>query len=301
LVAAAIAGFYPYILFTQGMALSETPFIFTLVSGFLALYVWRNSGARVDGRMAAAAALFTLATLIKGTLTVLPPVLVAAGAIGKRSFSGVVRVLAAASVVYALLMVPWWVRTEHLLGAFVPFTTNSAMNLYLGNSPNNPDAAAYAPYLPADWAVDDDGVSLDKIPGEIERYRAFRDRAIAYIASDPAAFVRRGIIKLEVFWNIVPNAPGYRSLPYLIVGSASFGLCLAGFIACAIQRRRQFLDLLPIYLTIVYFTLVYTLTVPSIRYRLPIEPLMIALAASPVAALIRRAIGNRNTALNQTT
>jgi 4-amino-4-deoxy-L-arabinose transferase-like glycosyltransferase len=292
LLAAAIVGFYPYILFTQSLALSETPFIFMLVAGILALYVWRNSGALVDGRMAAAVMLLTLATLIRGTLTVLPPVLLGAGAIGKRPFSGAVRVIAAASVIYALLMSPWWVRTYHLLGAFVPFTTNSTLNLYLGNSPNNPNVATYTPYLPANWAVDN-GVSLMSIPGEIDRYRAFRERAIAYIVSDPAAFIRRAIIKLKVFWNIVPNAPSYRSLPYLIVGATSFGFCLAGSLACVIRRRRQFLDLLPIYLTIAYFTVVYTITIPSIRYRLPIEPLLITLAACPTVTLIRCAVGHR--------
>jgi hypothetical protein len=292
LLAALMAGFYPYILFTQGMALSETPFIFMLVAGLLALHVWRNSGAQIDGRMIAAVALLTLATLIRGTLTVLPPVLLAAGAIGKRPFSGVLRVLGAASLVYALIMSPWWVRNEQALGTFVPFTTNSMLNLYMGNSPNNPNVATYEPYLPADWANDGSGVSILSIPGEMDRYRAFRNSAIAYIVADPAAFVRRAVIKLGIFWNIVPNAPNYRSLPYLIVGSASFGFILVGAIVCAIQRRRQFLDLLPICLIIAYFTLIYTLTVPSIRYRLPLEPLMITLAAYPAAALLRRALGH---------
>ena len=63
LFAAAIGGFYPYILFTQSMALSETPFIFLLIAGFLALYVWKDRGARVDWMLVIVVAILTVATL----------------------------------------------------------------------------------------------------------------------------------------------------------------------------------------------------------------------------------------------
>jgi len=287
LFAAAIGGFYPYILFTQGMALSETPFIFLLIASFLALYVWRDRGAFVDWTMALAVAVLTAATFTKATLTILPPILVAAAAIGKRRWSDGLRVFIAAAALYTVLMSPWWVRNYSLLGEFVPFTTSASQNLYIGNSPNNPQVGTYFPYLPQNWAVDQ-GVSLDTIPGELDRSKALRDRALAYIERDPADFFRRAIIKLRVFWNIMPNAPGFQKPLYKVMGAASFGPVLALAIICLIQRRRQFFDLLPFYITIGYFTVLYTVTIPSIRYRLPIEPLLIVLSAGPLALFVRR-------------
>jgi hypothetical protein len=41
-----------------------------------------------------------------------------------------------------------------------------------------------------------------------------------------------------------------------------------------------------IYLVVGYFTLVHIVTIASLRYRLPLEPLLIILAAEPLAALI---------------
>jgi hypothetical protein len=201
----------------------------------------------------------------------------------------------AAAAVYAALMSPWWVRNYHLLGEFVPFTTSSGEALYSGNSPNNPQVGAYAPYRPQNWAVVD-GVSLEAIPGEIDRYKAFRNRALAYIIRDPADFFRRAIIKLRVFWNVMPNAPGFQKPLYKVMGAASFGPVLALAIICLVQRRRQFLELLPFYITIGFFTVIYTLTVASIRYRLPIEPLLIVLAAGPLAVIARAAQDYRHRA-----
>jgi 4-amino-4-deoxy-L-arabinose transferase-like glycosyltransferase len=289
LIAAAIGGFYPYLLFTQGLALSETPFTVLLVASFLALYVWKDCGGRIDWSLVVAAGLLTAATLTKATLTIMPPVLLAASAIGAHSWSRLLCIFAVAAAVYAALMSPWWVRNYVLLGEFVPFSTSSTRNLYMGNSPFNPRVGTYGPDLPENWSMHQ-GVLLEAIPGELNRYHAFRDAALRYITDDPVDFFRRAAIKLVVFWNIVPNAPAFQNWIYRLVGAASFGPVFALSLLCLIQiqHRGRLVDLLPFLITIGYFTALYTITIPSIRYRLPIEPLLIVLAASPAAALIRK-------------
>ena len=49
---------------------------------------------------------------------------------------------------------------------------------------------------------------------------------------------------------------------------------------------RQWRLLAPFYVVIGYFTFVHVVTIASLRYRFPIEPLLIVLAADPIAALI---------------
>jgi hypothetical protein len=44
--------------------------------------------------------------------------------------------------------------------------------------------------------------------------------------------------------------------------------------------------LAPLYLVFGYFTFVHIVTIASLRYRFPIEPLLIVLAAEPTTALI---------------
>ena len=59
---------------------------------------------------------------------------------------------------------------------------------------------------------------------------------------------------------------------------------------------RKWGSLAPLYMVIGYFTLVHMVSIASLRYRLPIEPLLIALAAGPIGALVewvRRHSSNR--------
>jgi hypothetical protein len=298
-IAALIAGFYPYLIFTQGLALSETLFNALLVGGFLCLYAWRMRGARLDGLMGLTVLVLVLATLTKATLTILPPLLVAAGAVGVHSAGGILRILVVATVIYCVLMSPWWLRNYLVLHTFVPFTTSASQNLYMGNSPSNPNVATYAPYLPADWSVDK-GRDLSTIPNELERSRAYRDAAFAYIAQDPLGFLRRAWIKFVTFWNVFPNAPMYQSPVYRIVGLLSFGPVLLFALVCLFQHRAQFALLLPFYLTAGYFTALYLVTIASIRYRLPLEPLMIVLAAAPIARITHSLVPARAIQLEAT-
>jgi hypothetical protein len=282
ILAALIAGFYPYFVFTQGMALTETLFTVLLIAGFLSLYRWRSAGARTGGGLVGSTALFVAAAMVKATITFMAPVLVTVAAIGVRKASSLVAVAAVATLAFALLMTPWWIRNYRELGAFVPFTTTSSIALFSGNNPQNPDADALWPV----W----DARTVPEIANadELARSRTFRDLAIQYIVADPAGFVKRAALKFARFWSLTPRAEAFQNPLYLIIGAASFSPVLLLALVCGISQRHRFVELLPIYLTIAYFTAIYTVTVASIRYRLPIEPLLIVLAARPGFTLLSR-------------
>ena len=73
---------------------------------------------------------------------------------------------------------------------------------------------------------------------------------------------------------------------YSVVSALSFGPVLLLAMICALRRWRQWRLLAPLYLIVGYFTFVHVVTIASLRYRLPIEPLLIILAAEPLAALV---------------
>jgi hypothetical protein len=292
ILASVVAGFYPYFVFTQGMALSETLFTAVLMAGFLSLYRWRTTGARIDSGLFGTVALFVAAVMVKATLTFMSPVLVTAGAAGVRHVRSLIAIAIIAAASFALLMTPWWIRNYRELSTFVPYTTTSSLALYAGNTPKNPDANAL-------WPIWDPKVEpAVAIPDELVRSRTFRDMAIKNIEADPAGFVQRAILKFTRFWSIAPRAEAFQKPLYLIVGAGTFGSILLLAIVCAVSQYRRFVEFLPIYLTFAYFTAIYTITVASIRYRLPIEPLLIVLAARPgltllskITGLIRRPFG----------
>lgn len=192
-------------------------------------------------------------------------------------------VLLATSVAFAALMSPWWIRNYAVFDAFVPFSTSTSKNLYLGNNRNNP-------HVGVDWRTDaepDVVARIDALPDERARQSAYSKAATDYIFAEPAEFLKRAALKFIRFWNVVPNAESYSGNFYRIVGVVSFGPVLLLVIICALSMWRRNGMLIPIYLLIGYFTLVHVVTISSLRYRLPIEPFLIALASFPIV----RAIG----------
>ncbi len=281
LIAAGIAALYPFFLYFQGLLLSETLFNTFFLAGIAALFWWRERGMRVDHALVVASICFVAATMTKATLTILPPFLLTATAwLAGASWRRVIAIFGAAACLYGVLMSPWWIRNAAIFHAFVPFATNGAQNLYLGNNPRNRDAGV-------DWRTDADPAvvaKLSAIPDEVQRQQAYFKTALDYIVANPGTFIRAAGLKFVRLWNVVPNAPEFRNALYSMISAASFGpiLLLAAF--CAFRQRRQWRLLAPLYLTIGYFTCVYMVTIASLRYRLPIEPLLIMLAAEPLAA-----------------
>jgi len=285
LVAASIVSFYPFFLFYQGLLLSEALFNTLLLAAIASLYLWRDRGLRVDLAFVVSCLCFVAATLTKSTLTILPPLLIAATAwAAGAQLRRVFIILLAASCLYAAFMSPWWIRNATLLGTFVPFTTGSALNLYLGNNSHNPEAGI-------DWASDvEPGVfaTILALPNEMERQRAFGEAAMNYIKNNPTAFIRAAVKKFVRFWNVIPNAREFKSGLYSVISAASFGPILLLALICVVRRWRQWRLVVPLYLLIGYFTLVHVITIASLRYRLPIEPILILLAAEPLGALFER-------------
>jgi 4-amino-4-deoxy-L-arabinose transferase-like glycosyltransferase len=292
-IASWIVALYPFLIFYQGLLLSETLFNTLLLAGVAALFWWRERGLRVDSALAVATLCFAMATLTKATLTILPPLLLAATAwLAGASPRRMTTILIATSCLYATFMSPWWIRNAMVVHAFVPFTTGSAQNLYLGNNAHNPNAGI-------DWSRDVDPIvvaTIATMPGERARQQAFNKAALDYIKANSEAFVRAAAKKFVRFWNVVPNAAEFRTSLYSIVSAASFGPILVLALVCVVRWRRQWRMLAPIYLIVGYFTFVHVITIASLRYRLPLEPLLIILAAEPLAACVdfaRRRLAQR--------
>ena len=126
------------------------------------------------------------------------------------------------------------------------------------------------------------------LPDEVERQRAYSKIAVAYITEDPGAFMRAAAKKFVRFWNVIPNAAEFKTGAYAFISAASFGPVLILALLCVMRRWRDWRVLAPIFLIVGYFTAVHVITIASLRYRLPIEPLLIILAAERIAAFAER-------------
>ncbi len=281
LAAASITALYPFFIFYQGLALSETLFNTMLLSSFAALYDWRANGCKIGGGLVAVIVWAGLATYAKASLTLLPPLLLAVTSWSKgEGKRNMLSVLVVGLLVYVVVMSPWWVRNYLLFKDFVPFTTSSASNLYLGNNAANNSGGN-------DWGKDverDVVARINALPGELEQQAAYSEAAKHFMQQHPIKCVKLFIIKFKRYWNVIPNAEGYNSGWKALLAALSFGPILLLSLLGMWVNRGRWRCLLPIYLLIVYFTMLHTLTIASLRYRLPLEPFLIILAAGAVSA-----------------
>ena len=269
--------FYPFFVFYQGVLTSETVFIVLLVTGMLWLYKWEHAGFRIDHNLFLAMVAFALAVYIKATLSILPPLLAGAFALlAGRSPGRAGRALVFSSLVYGLCLSPWWFRNYRVLDDFVPFTTSSARVLYSGNNPMNRSGGGLRG---RDWVPIE---AYDTLP-ELEWAKAYQREAVAYIKEKPGVFLALAVTRFGRFWRLYAYAEEWRRPIYIVVSVLSFGTILLFALVGSIRTRKMWRRIVPIYLLIGFFTLVHVVSISSIRYRLPLEPFLIALAALPMA------------------
>lgn len=305
LFAAALIAFNPYLIYFSGLILSETLFIALLTWGIVlimrkdpvvpqaaveiapepdapsAIPMARRdtpvappapeaqAERTVDIALLAGAVVLALAVAVRPGAMVLPAILLgaAAWATGRR----IVPQMLLGAAVTVVVMFPWAYRNHRVLGAWVWTTTNAGHTAYDGFGPRATGASDLR-----DLRVMGDLKKLD----EVARDRVLAESAKVWLRSDLVRSAKLAVIKIGRTWSPMPLSQGYGTTRNVIVGLAYslplFALTLAGTVLPAIPVRVKVLCLIPA----IYFTAVVTISVGSLRYRIPAEPPMAVLAAS---------------------
>jgi 4-amino-4-deoxy-L-arabinose transferase-like glycosyltransferase len=296
IVAGCIAAIYPFFVYFTGLLLAETLFTLGLVALMLFLFQCADALEKSVSRAllvsAVAGALLGLLVLLRSSLLLFPlfllPIwLFSARRSGGAAKSGLTRrghrlgAMAAWGtmiVAMALVMLPWMVRNYGIFGRFIPTTLQVGESLYEANSP-------YADGGPAmdriDWVKERGGRPM----GEYENNEFFKSAAIRYIREHPGRFCALAVEKFARFWNPLPNYGPYRRPLGIAVSLCAFVPII--LLACAgiLRRKREAASLLLLLSPVAYFTLLHMVFVGSVRYRTPVMPLVILLAASGAEAV----------------
>jgi hypothetical protein len=192
-------------------------------------------------------------------------------------------------LVFSIGLVPWTIRNYRVFGKFIVLRSNFGLELWLGNNPEVTDTVSQ-------WTHPNDN------PQEAEKY--VRMGEIAYMAQkqhEALAFMRTHPRETLYFmyhrfvnnWLAVTDTPmdywkygGSFSKAFLIQNTLLSLFCLLG--ALFVYRARH-PEAVPYALVLLIFPLVFYLTHSSLRYRFPMDPIMVVLAASGVAHVISRA------------
>ena len=194
--------------------------------------------------------------------------------------------LAIAPFILILAVLPWGIRNFTVLGSFAWLSTNGGVTLYDAQGPQA-DGSSNQTFL-------DLMPELEPL-GEVERDRRLRSLAVEEMQRDPAHVMQLAAAKFARTWNPFPNVAEYRSGGAAWIG-ASHALILYALAAGAlfVVRGRGWLARLAVLLgPCVYFAVLHAVYIGSVRYRVPVMPLLAVMGAGVFAALDRRGAAAR--------
>jgi hypothetical protein len=193
---------------------------------------------------------------------------------------------AAALLVFAIGLVPWTIRNYRVFDKFIVLRSNFGLELWLGNNPDVTDTMSQ-------WAHPNDnpqeGEKYARM-GEIAYMAEKQHEAFAFMRNHPRDTIYFMFHRFANTWLGVTDAPvDYWSngplyvKAFLVLNCLLSLLCLLGALYA---YRARHPDAAPFALVLVIFPAIFYVTHSSLRYRFPMDPIMLVLAASAVAHLL---------------
>jgi len=294
LVAGWIAVFYPFFILYSNVLLTEVLCI--IFVSLMVLLLMRFVQQRKTADICLAGVAAGLGCLARPPLLLLLPVTLLWLLIVMRKELGPAL---KACVLFLLLAVvaisPWTYRNYRVHGELVPITSLGGLTLWYGNSELSTGNLG-DDYLRMTEQMPDPGTTAET---EINRY--FRKIAVDYMKSNPRRTVVLGVTKCAHFWRpsgfripgMIEETPGWLRF---VLGFFTYMPILILFLyelLVRLRNRTLFLDSGPllILLYVAAFTLMHCVFPSLPRYRMPIMPLVIAMASSGVVRLWDRVKG----------
>jgi hypothetical protein len=185
---------------------------------------------------------------------------------------GGIAALTVAFVIFIGLL-PWAFRNHHLLGKWIWTTTNSGVTLYDGFNPTASGGSdqRFLAEMPVLQTIN-----------EAERSQYLRESALSWISNHPTEALGLVIKKIARTWSPMPLSAEYGRGVYRWTGAIyaiPFDLLvLIGLFSPALRPGAKTLLLIPA----IYFSIVHGMSVGSLRYRIPVEPVLAVVAAAGI-------------------
>lgn len=182
----------------------------------------------------------------------------------------------------ALLIAPWTVRNYRVFGRFVLLNTNAGFAFFWANHPIY--GSDFPGLLPPDGPT-----YKDLIPQELRHLdeaameRALMQRAIGFILDDPGRYLLLSLSKVREYFKFWPSPES--GVMSNVARVLSFGLFLPSMLAGLVRAAREWWRWSLLYLFVVVYTVIHLLSWTLVRYRLPVDAVLIVFAGLALQAL----------------
>ncbi len=193
-----------------------------------------------------------------------------------------------ATLLAILCCFPWTLRNYVVFGRFIPFRSNLAYELYIGNNENYDERRIRMPGV----ITQDLETRRYLQMGETAFMEEEKRKAFEFIRSHPRMELKLLAWRFVDFWMGVPDpwrtfsATDSSLIRGILLGNflSSVGALLG--LAALFRERNAYA--LPLAAFPVLFPLLYYATHTSLRYRHPVDPIVLVLTAVAAALLLRR-------------
>lgn len=209
--------------------------------------------------------------------------------------SDVLLGMASTVAVVVLLIAPWTIRNYRAFGAFTPLNTNAGFAFFWGNHPTY--GAHFVPLLGTKEYYELIPKQLLHL-NEAELDRALLNEAIGFIVADPVRYALLSIDRSREYFKFWPSLESSTISNISRVGSFAlflpfmlYGLWIS--LACwrTPQHEGQQAQIVLLFSFMVVYALIHLLTWALIRYRLPIDTVLLVFAALGVTDIFHRLCG----------
>ncbi|MDA3800061.1 MAG: hypothetical protein PF692_13390 [Kiritimatiellae bacterium] len=192
-------------------------------------------------------------------------------------------------LVAAFVVLCWTARNAHVFKTFIPVSTNSGFNLFVGNSEN----AKYNAGTAIDW-TEQRLVIEENNYGELEKDQYFKDEAISWIKENPQKCIKLYFAKVLNYFN-------YTNKMFVENQESKFKdiILFCSYIPLLFLAilRLFFIAKMPLtrtekYLYIIYFGTAFTSAIffTRLRFRIPFDFLLIAIVSLFIHKVINHKI-----------
>lgn len=191
-------------------------------------------------------------------------------------------------LIIALLIAPWTVRNYLAFHRFVLLNTNAGFAFFWSNHPIY--GSHYLPLLPKDGPTYRDLIPPElRSLNEAEMDAALFGRGLAFVWEDPGRYLLLCLGRIPAYFMFWPSPESSTISNISRVGSFGFFLpfMLYGLVLSLRRWRRYSL----LYLFVVVYTGIHLLSWAYIRYRLPVDAVLVLFAGLAVVDLAARLWG----------